>query len=251
MKNGLAILLAILAMLAFSAIARAYINPNFTPKDLEKDSEVILLLELKNADETGKAVASVKKVLKGDGKDKEVIFDLLAMAEPVQMQGKEVMATIAAGNREAILFAGRFRAEGTGLEGGGERVGLLHNGGRWCVMSQADDGIWEMDKIDEKMLGTFSGGTNMLARCMSYLMADPNADVPVEEKVDWAGKIQIGKTNRKINAVTSVDLAVISLPGCCTSAGSGRSSSWPTTRPGRWTRSTRRCWAPSDRKSVV
>ncbi|MHB1036218.1 MAG: FG-GAP repeat domain-containing protein [Pirellulales bacterium] len=207
MKNGLAVLLAILAMLAFSAIARAYINPNFTPKDLEKDSELILLLELKNADETGKAVASVKKVLKGDGKDKEVIFDLLAMAEPVQMQGKEVMATIAAGNREAILFAGRFRAEGTGLEGGGERVGLLHNGGRWCVMSQADDGIWEMDKIDEKMLGTFSGGTNMLARCMSYLMADPNAEVPVEEKVDWAGKIQIGKTNRKINMVTAVDLA--------------------------------------------
>ncbi len=208
MKNCLAILLATLAMLALSATARAYINPNFTPKDLERDSELILLLELKDADDTGMAVASVKKVLKGDYKDNEVTFDLLAMSRPIHAHGREIMATIAAGNREALLFAGRFRAEGTGLEGRSEPgVGLLHNGVRWCVMSLADDNIWEMEKIDETMLGTFSGSTDMLARCMNYVIADPDAEVPVEEKVDWAGKIQVGKTDRKINTVAAIDLA--------------------------------------------
>lgn len=190
------------------ATGRAYINPKFTPKDLEKDADLILLLEFKDADSTGKASAVVKKALKGDCKDKAVTFDLLAMAEPVQAQGKEVMATIAAGDREAILFAGKFRAEGTGLEDSGGRIaGLLHNGGRWSIMSLADNKTWEMEKIDEKMLGTFSGSTDMLARCVAYLMSDSNAEVPVEEKVDWSGKILLGKTDRKVNQVAAVDLA--------------------------------------------
>ena len=170
--------------------AWAYINPKFTPKDLEKDSELILLLEFKNADDKGKAVATVKKVLKGECKDKQVNFDLLAMAEPVQAQGKEVMTTIAGGQREALLFAGKYQAEGTGLEGGGGKLaGLLHNGGRWSVLSLAENKIWEMEKIDEKMLGTFSGSTDMLLRCITYVMTDANAEVPVEEKVDWGEKI--------------------------------------------------------------
>ena len=65
----------------------------------------------------------------------------------------------------------------------------------------------EMEKIDERMLGTFSGSTDMLTRCMNYVIADPDAEVPVEENVDWAGKIQIGKTDRKISRVAAVDLA--------------------------------------------
>ena len=207
MKNRKAILLATAMILVIGVTARAFINPNFTPKDLEKDSELILLLEFKNADDAGKAVATVKKVLKGDCKDKELTFDLLAMAEPVQAAGKQVMATIAGGDRQALLFVGKFQAEGTGLEGGGGKVaGLLHNGGRWSVMSLADK-TWEMEKREDKMLGTFSGSTDMLVRCMTYVMTDPNAEVPVEEKVDWAGKIPVGKTDRKINAVAAVDLA--------------------------------------------
>ena len=55
-------------------------------------------------------------------------------------------------------------------------------------MSLADNKTWEMEKIDEKMLGTFSGGTDMLLRCITYVMTDPSAEVPVEEKVDWGEK---------------------------------------------------------------
>jgi hypothetical protein len=195
-------------IIAVSLTARAFINPNFTPKDLEKDSELILLLEFKNADAAGKAVATLKKVLKGNCKDKELTFDLLAMAEPVQAQGKEVMDTIADGDRQALLFVGKFQAEGTALEGRGEKAaGLLHNGGRWSVMSLANNKIWEMEKVDEKMLGTFSGSSDMLVRCMTYVMTDPNAEVPVEEKVDWGGTIRVGKSDRKVNMVAAVDLA--------------------------------------------
>lgn len=208
MKNRWATLPAIALILALTVAAQAYINPNFTPKDLEKDSELILSLEFQNADKEGKAVATVKKVLKGDYKHKEVPFDLLAMAEPIQAQGKEVIGTIAEGDREALLFAGRYQAEGTGLEAAGDKLtGLLHIGGKWSIMTLGDNNIWEMDKLDEKMLGTFSGSTDMLLQCINYVMTDPSAEVPVEEKVDWGEKIHVGKTDHKITMATAVDLA--------------------------------------------
>jgi len=87
-------------------------QPEFHAQGSDKDSELILLLEFKNADATGQAVATVKQVLKGDCQDKQVTFDLLAMPEPMQALGKEIIGTIAAGDREALLFAGRFQAEG-------------------------------------------------------------------------------------------------------------------------------------------
>jgi hypothetical protein len=64
-----------------------------------------------------------------------------------------------------------------------------------------------MEKIDEKMLGTFSGGTDMLLRCITYILTDPNAEVPVTEKVEWGEKIRVGKTDRKVDMVAAVDLA--------------------------------------------
>src|SRR5208283_5355765 len=77
----------------------------------------------------------------------------------------------------------------------------------WSIQSLADDKVWEMEKIDDRMLGTFSGSTDMLLRCITYVMTDANAEVPVEEKVDWGEKIAIGKTDRKINRAVAVDLA--------------------------------------------
>lgn len=207
MKRRWAVLLAISLIAAFSATARGYINPKFTPKDLERDSELILLLEFKNVDGKGNATATVRKVLKGTYEDKPVKFDLLAMPEPMQAQGKAVIGAIADGDREALFFAGKFQAEGTGLDGGGDKIaGLLHHAGKWSIMGLAENKIWEMDKIDEKMLGTFSGGTDMLVRCMTYILTDPNADLPVTEKVDWGEKIRVGKTDRKVNMVAAVDL---------------------------------------------
>jgi len=73
-------------------------------------------------------------------------------------------------------------------------------------MSLGDNKVWELERIDEKLLGTFSGSTDMLLRCMTYVLADPSAEVPVEEKVDWGEKTRIGKTARKINLVSAVDL---------------------------------------------
>jgi hypothetical protein len=208
MINRSVSVLALALILAAGAVARAYINPKFTPKDLVKDSDLILVLEFKNADDKGQAVATVKKVLKGDCPDKTVTFDLLAMPEAMQAQGKEIMRTIAGGDRQALLFAARFQAEGTGLEGAGDKLtGLLHNAGKWSIMSLADNKLWELEKIDPKMLGTFSGSTDMLLRCVTYVMTDPNAEVPVEEQVAWGEKIRIGKTDRKINMVAAVDLA--------------------------------------------
>lgn len=208
MKNRRILSSVLVWVAAFGATSLGYINDKFTPKDLERDSELILLLEFKGADAKGKATATIKKVLKGTCPDREVTFDLLAMPEPMQAQGKAVLGAIADGEREALFFTGKFQAEGTGLEVGGDKVvGLLHHGGKWSIMEPGENKVWEMVKIDEKLLGTFSGGTDMLIRCITYVMTDPSADVPVAEKVDWAQKIRVGKTDRKVNTIVAVDLA--------------------------------------------
>lgn len=207
MQNRWAIRLAISLSCAITATAWAYINPKFTPKDLTRDSELILLLEFKDADATGQAVAVVKKVVKGECQDKQLTFDLLAMSEAMQAAGKQEIGRIAAGDREALLFAGHFEAEGTTLKKPGEHItGLLHHGAKWLVLSQTDN-LWELEKIDESMLGTFSGSTDMLLRCLTYVLTDANAEVPVEERAEWGSGLRIGKTARKINQMSAVDLA--------------------------------------------
>jgi hypothetical protein len=213
MKHKWALPLVFALTLPMGLITKGYINPRFTPKDLERDSDLILQLELKATDAKGVAVATVTKVLKGEYKDKEITFDFLAMPVPMQAQGKAVIEAMAAGEHAALFFAGRFQAEGTGMEGGGDKIaGLLHHSGKWSILSLAEGAagggkVWEMEKIDEKMLGTFSGGTDMLLRCMTYVLTDPNSEVPVVEKVDWGQKVEVGKTDRKVNAVAAVDLA--------------------------------------------
>ncbi len=208
MNNRCVLSSALALIAAFSVTTLGYINDKFTPKDLERDSDLILLLEFKGADAKGKATATVTKVLKGTCPDKEVTFDLLAMPEPMQAQGKVVMGVIADGERQALLFSGKYQAEGTGMEPSADKpVGLLHHGGKWSIMEPAENKVWEMVKIDEKMLGTFSGSTDMLVRCVNYILTDPNAEVPVAERVDWGQKLRVGKTERKINMVAAVDLA--------------------------------------------
>ena len=76
--------LAFLGLLWMSSTAM--INPNFTPVDLVRQSDVIITLEFKNVElakdkegrNVGWAVATVQKVLKGKFEDKEVKIDLMA-----------------------------------------------------------------------------------------------------------------------------------------------------------------------------
>ena len=193
-------------LLALVCTAGAFINPNFSPVQLIQQSDLILLVKFDKVPEDGKAKATVTKVLKGDNPDKRLIVDLLAGA--YEAQGQAIARMINAGTREALVFIGLFE-EGGGMGGMGEAegaTGLLHIGGQWVVLEQFEEKLWDMQKIDPRMQGTWAGSTDMLLRAVKYCLADEDADIPVRTNADWAEHSVITKFTGKINLVRPVDL---------------------------------------------
>jgi hypothetical protein len=162
--------------------AAAFINPNFTPIDLVKQSDVIVTVEIKGVDKDGLATATVTKVIQGKFEDKEIKIDL--MAGVAEADGKAVMERINDGNKVGVLFVGAFH-ENEGGAGGdqpaGEVKGFLHLGGMWEILTKGKGNGWDMEKTDDRMLGTWSGGTDMLLGVVDYVRSDPEATVPVRE----------------------------------------------------------------------
>ena len=191
----------------------ALINPNFTPVDLSKQSDVIITLEFKKVEivkdkdgrDTAWAVGTVQKVLKGKFEPKEVKIDLLAGI--VDAEGKEVMERINGGARQGIMFVGSFSEDaGDGGKPAAEVKGYVHIGGHWMDATRDKDGTWGMDKDNQLMNGTWSGGTDMLVRAINYVLADPEALLPVREGMEWNKESQIAKIDGKILRAAAVDV---------------------------------------------
>ena len=53
------------------------------------------------------------------------------------------------------------------------------------LFKNAKTGEYEMAKIDDKMEGTWAGTTDMLERCIDYVLRDPKPEVPVVTMARW------------------------------------------------------------------
>ncbi len=203
MIRKLVVSVALVALVCSSAWA--FINPNFTPIDLVKQSDVIVTVEIKNVDKDGLVTATVTKVIQGKFEDKEIKIDL--MAGVAEADGKAVIDRINDGNKVGVLFVGAFHEGGDGgAAGGNEAKGFLHLAGMWEILSKGKGNGWDMEKTDDHMLGTWSGGTDMLLRVIDYVRSDPEATVPVREGMEWGKEIQVGKIEGKIYATAGIDL---------------------------------------------
>jgi len=192
--------------LLWPAAAPALINPNFTPIHLVGQSHTILELVFTEPAADGKVVAEVRAMLKGKGEPpKTVRMDPTAAIAEGQ---RDALTAAAEKGRRALLFIGDFKpasAEGGEMElgGGGEKapkaIAFLHiNGlpeeGQWVLLEQWEDDFWDMVQGMNFLLATFNGGTDQLARMVRYILADPEADVPVEAGAHWAEPaVQAGK----------------------------------------------------------
>lgn len=212
MKFGKRSCLVMLMFAILAATAMAFINPNRTPVDMQRQSAVMLELEFKSVDANGQAVAAVRKVLKGKYDKKEVTIDLMAGA--FTEQGKEVMAIIKGGHKQAVMYIGKFADEtedGAGEEP--EEKAFLHmacpasSKWQWLALEKYEGDLWEMEKQDSYMLGTWAGGTDMLLRLIDYIKSDPDADVPIRADAEWDKEIKLGKIQGKVFAAEPVDLA--------------------------------------------
>lgn len=188
---------------------------SFRLKDLLKQAETILVLEFSDANADGLARAKVVKVFKGDANlpaVKSLKVDFLAMGPQLSIQGKEVMARIAKGNRQAVLFSGVFDTkagpEETPDTEEARVKGFLYVAGKWVALERSSDGVWDMERICEFLNGVWCGGTDMLIRAVEYLQSDPEADLPMSPGNEWdfAGIARIGRIAGRAFAAAPVDL---------------------------------------------
>jgi len=204
--------------LLWPAAAPALINPNFTPIHLVGQSHTILELVFAAPAADGKAVAEVRAVLKGKGEaPRTVRIDPTAAIAEGQ---RDAFNAAAEKGRRALLFIGDFKpasAEGGEMEmgaGGGDKapkaIAFLHiNGlpeeGQWILLEQWEDDFWDMVQGMNFLLATFNGGTDQLARMVRYILADPEADVPVEAGAHWAEPAaQAGRIEGRVAAAVPV-----------------------------------------------
>ncbi len=197
----LTVVVAVAALLC-AATANTMINPNFTPIDLVKQAELIVSVDLKQGASRDEYSATIREVLKGKTELKALRLDL--------SKGKnaDALRELALAARPALFFVGEF-AEEKGGQGGEapQRRGFLHASGRWAEFSGGQAGLWGLNGIDDKSQGVWAGGTDMLRRCVDYILQDDNPEVPVKDGVAWSNNPQkIATLSGKIRAVRPIDL---------------------------------------------
>jgi len=206
---------ATLFLLALAPPSFALINPNFTPVHLVNQSTLAVELELAPVKD-GKCVGTVKQVLKGKLDAKTLTFNLAAsqMKEHAASLTQRIAAN---GSQSVIFFAGDLHADDAapgaapggepGAEAGaGGQKGFLHIQGDWISFNTENGVVWQMEEISSKMGATWRGGTDMLIRCVKYILSDPDAAVPSQEGVSWGESKSFAKIAGAVHAAVPVDL---------------------------------------------
>ena len=183
---------AILVLLAQPAWS--LINPRFTPVTLVRQSTVILVGPLAPAGEE-RWTLKPAQVLKGQAAGDMVV--LPGRLKPADAQVARTILASASG-RHAIAFIAQV---------GDQRLAYLHAGGAFLEL-RGVAANWEVAGMGQNLAGVFAGGTDVLITMTNYILADPQASVPVTAGVSWiAGPITVGKVGGRIGSMQAIRIA--------------------------------------------
>ena len=184
---------AIAAMLPADS-GLALINPKFTPVDLVGQSGLIVEVDLRPGDAKDTYRATVRAVVKGKTDEKSLAFDLSGAANAQTVEA--LRGLLAAADKAPSLFFA------------GGRGGYLHVGGQWVECLSKPKGVWSFSQVDARMQGVRAGGTDMLRRCVDYILSERRPRVPLEAEAVWQPEpAKLGKGEGRILAVRPVDLS--------------------------------------------
>ena len=186
--------------------ASALINPRFTPVHLVKDSTLILELRVGPAKD-GKATARILRVLKGKGDHKTLALALAASGLDEHRKAAQKLLDSKDGRLACFFACQTDPAGGAPRADGAAAKGFLHVEGVWLSFQQGKGKDWEMVKLDGSLNTVWDGGTDMLIRAVEYVLADPRADVPVKEGINWEGNKRLATLEGTVHAAMPVDLA--------------------------------------------
>jgi len=186
----------------FHPDAEALINPNYTPIHLVEQSNLIAEITFeKVGGEKEVSVASVTNILKGKTDQKKFTVDFNATA--YKIQAKYLTKYIRELKDETILlFIGTYVDEcmsddGKKLIEKKAKKGFLHFRGQWIVLYVNKNNVWEMDEISQIMLGVFDGSTDMLKKCVQYILSSRDPQVPVKTFAQWSVRRKVDRVRGK------------------------------------------------------
>jgi len=186
-------ILAFVIVLFAAPAARAIINPNFTPKHLVDEAEVIVAGPVEATKDATLWKLTVRTQIKGRTGGPQV----LSLAECNPDQVADVAGLLKNRGGDAILFRGAEKESAKSY---------LHVGGAWLGVRRGGEDRWLVRGHAPEMSATLAGGTGALIRMCRYLANDPGADVPVSAGVRWFGDpVAIGSIEGRTAGLDAVE----------------------------------------------
>ncbi len=194
-------ILLVAALTSVGSLALAFVNPNFTPKHLERQAKLILTVKVESLAADGKgAVLTVCDAIKGKTGEKKLGLDFskVLAAKDGKAQVEQLIDVLkSAGDRRALLAVGEFE---------GRECALMHVEAAWVRLRKTAGDALEFESVDPKLNGTFNGGTDMLIATMRFIRKFPDAPImPVGGGITWSEHQPIGKLPGKAAAILAVD----------------------------------------------
>ena len=225
MRRVVRLVSTFLLVITVTLEARADPNPNFTPVDLVRQSHVIAVVTCDAPDTQGRMTVRVKQILKevlGRAPKKPFTVDLGAPGEGLKELTDAAVGMVkrATKNDAPILFFyGDYQEKDhdwdpnvvSPLGHPGER-GYLHVddtwlGAKWFRLWRPEGEQLELVSLDDYMQLTWMGSTDMLLRCVKYILTDPWPDVPPYTNTAWRSAAHVATFPHKVRSLSMVDLA--------------------------------------------
>ena len=192
MKRNL-VFLSVLVLLCRES--PAIINPNFTPKELVEQSELIVVGALRATGSSGEWKLSVARLLKGKA-TKEQLVSLAGCSKDHAGDIREALKKN--GSRPVILFVGTMQEV---------KAAYMHVGGSWLGVKAGGANRWNISGYAPKLGATFAGGTDMLIRMSEYVIKHPDPSVPVSAGVRWADdRLKVGNIAGKTGGMATIEI---------------------------------------------
>ncbi|MBI5722578.1 MAG: VCBS repeat-containing protein [Planctomycetes bacterium] len=191
--------LAVVGLLAGNLVA--LINPKFTPSNLARQSGQILELDVSRPDKDGLMQVRILKSVKG-----QAPAELLIKAADAAVREQLVGDANDADSADKSLFGGHKVLPAVIFFGKPGGPAFLRLGKVWFNLAQADK-VWEMRKDQQDLKAIWDGDTQMLARYMEYLAADPKAEVPSVPTGKWGKWEKLGPVAGNVCALVAADLS--------------------------------------------
>lgn len=183
------------ALLLVCRTSPAKINPNFTPKDVAEQSDLIIVGPLQAGGRNPEWTLTVARQLKGKGAAKHVV-SLVGCNKDHAGDIREILKENAA--EPVILFAGTMEEQ---------KRAYMHVAGTWLGIRANGESRWNVTGYAATMSETYAGGTDMLIRMSEYMVKHPDPDVPVSAGVRWADeRLPVGKITGRSAGMAPVEI---------------------------------------------